>query len=105
MKQENEKYCAECGEIIRKVAEICPKCGVRQMRAPSELNDQWLITLIFCLCLGPFGAHRFYNGHIGTGVLQLITFGGCGIWTLIDLILIIMGNFKDHDGNIISNKR
>lgn len=64
-------------------------------------NNKWLVTLLLCLFLGGLGVHRFYNGKIGTGILQLITLGGCGIWTLIDLIMIITGNFTDKDGNPI----
>ena len=57
-----------------------------------------LVVLLLCLFFGPFGLHRFYVGKIGTGILMLLTFGGLGIWTLIDLILIIIGRFKDKDG-------
>ena len=67
----------------------------------SEKN--WLATLLLCLFVGPLGIHRFYAGKIGTGILQLITLGGCGIWTIIDLIMIITGNFTDKDGNKITN--
>jgi TM2 domain-containing membrane protein YozV len=49
------------------------------------------------------GIHRFYTGHTVIGVLQLLTLGGCGIWTLIDLIIIISGNFKDSEGNLIKS--
>ena len=61
-------------------------------------DKEWLITLLLNLFLGTLGVHRFYVGKIGTGILQLITLGGCGIWTLIDLIMIVMGKFKDKDG-------
>ena len=67
----------------------------------SEKN--WLTTLLLCIFLGSLGVHRFYAGKIGTGILMLITCGGCGIWTLIDLIMIIMGSFTDKDGNAIKN--
>lgn len=67
----------------------------------SEKN--WLTTLLLCIFLGSLGVHRFYAGKIGTGILMLITCGGCGIWTLIDLVMIIMGSFTDKDGNAIKN--
>jgi TM2 domain-containing membrane protein YozV len=67
----------------------------------SEKN--WVATLLLCLLLGTLGVHRFYVGKIGTGILQLITLGGFGIWTLIDLIVIIIGNFKDGEGKVIKN--
>lgn len=64
-------------------------------------QKNWLTTLLLCIFLGSLGGHRFYTGKIGTAILMLVTCGGCGIWTLIDLIMIIMGNFTDKDGNAI----
>jgi TM2 domain-containing membrane protein YozV len=61
-------------------------------------QKSWLVALLLCLFLGSLGAHRFYVGKMGTGVVQLITLGGCGIWALIDLIMIILGKFKDAQG-------
>jgi TM2 domain-containing membrane protein YozV len=65
----------------------------------SERN--WLVTLLFVIFLGTLGIHRFYVGKIGTGILMLVTFGGFGVWTLIDLIIIAMGQFKDIDGKVL----
>jgi TM2 domain-containing membrane protein YozV len=45
-----------------------------------------------------FGVHRFYVGKVGTGILMLFTFGGFGIWALIDLIILVCGAFTDGDG-------
>jgi len=42
-------------------------------------------------------------GQIGTAVIQLLTLGGCGIWYLIDLIMILVGKYKDADGNYIKS--
>lgn len=66
-------------------------------------DKEWLVTLLLSLFLGTLGVHRFYVGKIGTGILQLITLGGCGIWTLIDIIMIVTGKFTDKDGNEIKN--
>ena len=66
-------------------------------------EKDWLTTLLFCLLLGTLGVHRFYTGKIGTGILQLITLGGCGVWTLIDVVMIITGSFKDNNGNEIKS--
>ncbi len=56
------------------------------------------IALVLGGVLGPFGAHRYYVGKIGTGMLQTITIGGLGLWWLYDMILITFGSFRDRDG-------
>jgi TM2 domain-containing membrane protein YozV len=56
-------------------------------------------ALILSIFLGSLGVDRFYVGKIGTGILKLITFGGFGIWWLVDLIMIASGSFKDKQGN------
>ncbi len=48
----------------------------------------WILTLIMSILFGALGVDRFIMGHVGLGILKLITFGGCGIWWLVDLILI-----------------
>lgn len=61
-----------------------------------------LPAFLLCFFLGCFGAHRFYVGKIGTGILQLVTLGGLGIWALIDFIMIIIGSFTDKEKNKIT---
>ncbi len=56
------------------------------------------IALVLGGVLGPFGAHRYYVGKIGTGMLQTVTIGGLGLWWLYDMILITFGSFRDRDG-------
>ena len=60
------------------------------------------VALALCIPLGVFGAHRFYVGKIGTGLLQLCTLGGLGLWYLYDLITIASGEFRDGDGSKVS---
>jgi TM2 domain-containing membrane protein YozV len=64
-------------------------------------NKNWLLTFILCLFWGALGLHSFYVGRIGRGIAQILTFGGLGIWVIIDLIIIVCGTFKDSDGNEI----
>ena len=59
-------------------------------------------TLLLCFFFGVLGVHRFYVGKIGTGILQLLTLGGLGIWALVDFILIVVGSFTDKQGNFIN---
>jgi len=61
-------------------------------------GKSFVAALVLNWFLGPLGVHRFYTGYIGIGVAQLLTFGGCGIWALIDLISICLGNYTDAEG-------
>jgi len=58
---------------------------------PKSFMTTWLLSLL----LGGLGVDRFYLGKVGTGILKLITFGGFGIWSLIDLIIILSGGMTD----------
>jgi TM2 domain-containing membrane protein YozV len=60
------------------------------------------VALALAALLGVFGAHRFYVGKTGTGVLMLCTLGGAGLWYLYDLILVAGGSFRDAEGRLIS---
>ena len=55
-------------------------------------------TILLCIFLGTLGIHRFYVGKTGTVILMIVKLGGVGIWVLIDLIMIIVGSFKDKQG-------
>jgi hypothetical protein len=97
------KYCYNCKAETSPEATICMKCGVSLKQediAMAEGRD-WLTALLLCFFLGVFGIHRFYTGHTAIGVVQLLTLGGCGIWALIDFIMIIVGSFKDSSGRLL----
>jgi len=61
------------------------------------------VALALATVTGVFGGHRFYVGKIGTGIFQLCTFGGLGIWMLYDWILIAAGAFRDSEGKRVVN--
>ena len=71
--------------------------------APPALSEKRILpALLLCFFFGVFGAHRFYVGKTMSGIVQLLTLGGLGIWMLVDLILIIVGAFTDEEGEKIT---
>ncbi|MFZ4763310.1 MAG: TM2 domain-containing protein [Roseimicrobium sp.] len=61
-------------------------------------TKKFLPALLLAIFLGGLGAHRFYVGKIGTGILQLLTCGGFAVWAVVDIIMICTGAFRDKDG-------
>ncbi len=96
------KFCSNCKAETSPNAEICMKCGVGLgKKGINGEGKDWLTTLLLAFFLGPLGVHRFYTGHTMIGVLQLLTLGGCGIWALVDFIMIATGKFQDAEGNFL----
>lgn len=112
---EGKKYCKHCGEIIDKDCIICPKCG-KQVEELKSAQPQVIVNntntntnanvnaniggrygrpknkwtaFFLCLFLGEFGAHKFYEGKVGMGILYLLTLGLFGIGWLIDTIALL----------------
>lgn len=79
----------------REITEVKAEAPV--MAEPTGGKSQ-LTALLICIFVGGLGIHRFYLGYTGIGIIQLLTFGGCGIWALIDLIMIITGDLKPNGG-------
>jgi TM2 domain-containing membrane protein YozV len=64
-------------------------------------EKEWIVAVIFSILFGYLGIDRFYLGYTGLGILKLITLGGCGIWTVIDIILITLNQIPDSEGKIL----
>jgi hypothetical protein len=90
------RFCQACGAEPMPAAEICVKCGVRLRRGEEK---EWIVALLLSFFVGGLGMDRFYLGYVGLGILKLVTLGGCGIWWLIDLILIAMNKLPDAQGH------
>lgn len=112
------KFCKHCGAKIPMEAVICTACGcqVEEMKTSSDATpnivinnannnsnvnnnqlgigyygrskNKW-IALLLCLFLGYFGAHKFYEGKVGMGIIYLFTAGLFGIGVFIDFIALL----------------
>ena len=72
------------------------------LNSPTTTSTtDWLTLFLLTFFVGVLGVHRFYVGKIGTGFLMLLTLGGLGVWFLVDLILVVTGQFTNKDGQKI----
>ena len=112
--QENTKFCQHCGSKLPAAAVVCTQCGcqveeIKHAEQPSivinnannntntnvnaamfgiRAKNKW-VAFFLCLFLGYFGAHKFYEGKGGMGILYLFTCGLFGLGWLIDCIVLL----------------
>ena len=116
---QHTKFCKHCGEKIDADCVVCPKCGkqVEELKRnqPIVINNtntntltsqqddgypykkKW-IAFVLALFLGGLGIHRFYVGKLGTGIIWLLTGGLLFIGWILDVIMILIGAFRDKAG-------
>lgn len=82
-------------KAIKKEAKAIKK-QAKKNRQGTAVGTNQLVALLLVIFVGALGIHRFYLGYIGIGIIQLLTLGGFGIWALIDLIRIAIGDLKPY---------
>jgi len=85
-------------EMEHTVTNYSNQTATADYAAQPTSQKSFVVTWLLAMLLGGLGIDRFYLGKIGTGILKLITFGGFGIWVLIDLILVLAGATRDKSG-------
>jgi hypothetical protein len=79
-----------------------PHYGADAMYPPGSISPKNRdVVMLLCFFLGFIGAHRFYLGKIGTGILMILTIGGLGIWVLVDFFISVFGKYTDSEGRYV----
>ncbi len=73
----------------------------RNQQINPDSDSAFVPAFLLCAFLGLLGAHRFYTGKYVTAILMILTFGGLGIWVLIDSVMLVTGGFRDSEGKLV----
>ncbi|MDQ6692903.1 MAG: TM2 domain-containing protein [Chloroflexota bacterium] len=65
---------------------------------PGYSDKPWTTALILSVLTGSLGIDRFYLGYTGLGIAKLLTCGGCGIWSIIDIVMLATDKLPDAQG-------
>lgn len=77
---------------------------IQEHLTPADQSQRsYVVTLFLAYFLGIFGIHRFYTGYVLIGLVQLLTCGCFGLWTVIDIISLTLNKYKDAQGKELSN--
>lgn len=106
---DGDSWTDQLGPLLPAAAQAAPSLAAAFV--PVSVDAQGLpvsdrsrlAAALLCFFVGVLGVHRFYVGKVGTGILQLVTVGGLGIWALVDLILILVGSFRDKQERLLIN--
>lgn len=81
---------------------VCLGRGVFSKKVECNWTEgySWKTALVLSVTLGGFGADRFYLGHWQEGIGKLFSFGGLGVWTLVDVVLVSIGYIGPADGSL-----
>jgi TM2 domain-containing membrane protein YozV len=88
---------AEKAQVKAEKKEV--KKAVKEAKKAAKGGKSQLVALLLVILVGGLGIHRFYLGYTTIGIIQLLTLGGCGVWALIDLIRIAIGDLGPKDGD------
>ncbi|CAL1546783.1 unnamed protein product [Lymnaea stagnalis] len=82
--------------------ELCigRRCFSKQLPCNWSQGYKWSTAMLLSIFLGGFGVDRFYLGLWREGIGKLLSFGGLGVWTLVDVILIAVGYIGPWDGSL-----
>ena len=95
------------GQVSKRIKEEMQPGGIQtglpqtKKEAAAVSDKKRLLATILCAAFGIFGAHRFYVGKFKSGILQLLTIGGLGIWYVVDFLIVLFGEFTDSEGSKI----
>jgi TM2 domain-containing membrane protein YozV len=86
-------------DLKKAIKEVKKEAAKKDKQDGSSSGKSQLVALLLAAFIGVLGIHRFYLGYTTIGVLQILTLGGCGIWSLIDFIRILTGDLKPANGD------